>query len=99
VTQDVSNLEARAIVLELMMRGILTMLISNIKDPLGLVDRLSTDFEAMLPQLQIAGADQTKADAIRKLLLSIFEDNMRAVTARILRAAEQQATAAGGARN
>lgn len=99
LTVDLDHLEARAVVLELLMRAILTMLIQNTRDPLGMVDRFSREFDSTLELLDMRGVDEVQAVKFRQSLLSIFNGNMSALRARVTNAAQQEAAAAGGARN
>ena len=91
-TYDITaHLEGRTIVLELMMRSVLSMLFANTRDPMGLIDRISHEFESSLAVINFAGIEETQADSLRQSLLTIFENNMTAIRLRIVGAAMEEA--------
>ncbi|MGY3445626.1 hypothetical protein [Bradyrhizobium sp. USDA 4473] len=94
------TLEARTLVLELMTRSLLTMYVANSREPLGVIDQWSREFEDTLTNLvTFNGADEAQGAALRKSMLAIFEDNMAGIRARIVTDAQQEAAAASGMRN
>ena len=99
MTEAERHIQSRTIVLELMVRALLTWHVMNVKDPLGVIDNFTANFEKTLPLIDLSGVDEAEAEAMRRSMLAIFKTNTDAVVARIFQRAEEQSAAAGGARN
>lgn len=94
LARQLCQLEGRTIVLELMLRAVLTMLVGNMRDPMAVIDTFVTEFESTLGNIDMIGIDQEQSDALRQMLKAVFNDSMNGVRARIVSAALDQASSA-----
>jgi len=83
-------LEARTVVLELMLRTVFTMGIHRAKDPMRVLDGFTREFEQSIAIIDF-GLDDDSATQLRRSLRKIFDDNLAAVAARVQVPAQQEA--------
>ena len=94
LARQVWHLEGRTIVLELMLRAVLTMLVENMRGPMAVIDTFVTEFESTLGNIDMIGIDQEQSDTLRQMLKAVFNDSMNGVRARIVSSAQAQASSA-----
>ena len=88
------HLEARQIALELLLRALLSGMISRTADPIAEVTRIADEFHTSVGWLRVGSGDD-HAELMRDLIRAKVDENFDAIRNRVLRDVEIEAANAG----